>query len=50
MNTFLPSAFKTITAEEILDTIIQAAWAEMTSTHINQTLFIFIALSATHSV
>lgn len=40
MNIFLPVAFKPITDEEILDTIIQSAWAEMTSIHINQTSFI----------
>lgn len=49
MNIILPVAFKPITDEETLDTIIQSAWAEMTSIHINQTL-IHIELSATHSV
>lgn len=42
MNIFLPVAFKPITDEEILDTIIQSAWAEMTSIHINQTPFIWV--------
>lgn len=42
MRTFLLSAFKTISDEEILDTIIQFAWDEMTPIHINQTQFIFI--------
>lgn len=50
MSTLLPSAFKTITAEEIRRTVTQSARAEMTSIHINQALFIFIELSATHRV
>lgn len=47
MDTFVPWAFKAVTDEEILDSIIQSASAEMTPLHINQSLFIFIEPSAT---
>lgn len=46
MSTFHPRAFKAVTDEEILDSILQSASAEMTPLHINQPLFIFIEPSA----